>query len=695
MKSLSMGALRMVLLGLAVCHGYPVWAQQASDGSAHAADVDALQKLALQEGEAGKTDEAIRDYQRALELHPEWKEGWWNLGSLQYSANQFADATAAFKRVVEFAPTLGVAWALLGLSEYEIKAFDDALAALERAQALGIKDDAQVERVATYHLTLLLVRGGQFERASDLLLETFGTGTVSEQVKFVLGLATLRIPLLPEQVDPSQEALVLAAGGVASAGKESITLFPAFLRSYPDIPYTQYAYGLALVKAGRSTEAIEHFREENRISPVSPLPWIEIGRVELGQGNAEQARHAAEKAVALDAGSKAAQQLLAASLDALGVPKEAAKEKDKAGPLPADQEPPEQRIVQRYASAANSANPTLNAQEDRDRWEQSMREFSIGDYTSAGRDLKDWLQRNPGNGTGWAVLGLSEFALKDYDNALIHLERGQQLGVSGNAKSVQSAKYTLGVLLIRAGRFEAATETLMSAWKNGPLDDKVQFALGLALLRRAELPGQVKAEEYSLVDAAGKIAIELQQSQYDGAFAQLKPLIEQYPKMPFLHYIYGTALLSLSEFDEAAAQMRAETAISPSSALPYLRLASIALREHRPAEAAPWAKRALELAPESAEAHYLLGRAALETGDDAIALHELEIASKLNPRSPEVHFNLAKAYARAKQPEKAEQERATFSQLNEIAERERSQHGTQIYAGPHDAGQATTTASPQ
>jgi hypothetical protein len=43
-------------------------------------DVDSLQKQALEEGEAGKTDVAIRDYQRALERHPDWKEGLWNLG---------------------------------------------------------------------------------------------------------------------------------------------------------------------------------------------------------------------------------------------------------------------------------------------------------------------------------------------------------------------------------------------------------------------------------------------------------------------------------------------------------------------------------------------------------------------------------------------------------------------------------------
>jgi Flp pilus assembly protein TadD len=103
-------------------------------------------------------------------------------------------------------------------------------------------------------------------------------------------------------------------------------------------------------------------------------------------------------------------------------------------------------------------------------------------------------------------------------------------------------------------------------------------------------------------------------------------------------------------------------------------LASIALRQHNFADAIAWSRRAVALAVNSTEAHYLLGRASLESGDDATALRELETASRLSPASPEIHFNLAKAYARAKMPEKAEQERATFSQLSKTAESQKVRH---------------------
>jgi tetratricopeptide (TPR) repeat protein len=705
MKPLSMRALKSFAVSVVICRlSLPVYASgeilpapqaATSQPAKQVNNIDALQKLAQQEGESGQTSEAIRDYQRVLESRPEWKEGWWNLAALQYSANQFADARSTLQHVVGFAPDLGVAWGLLGLSEFETRDFADALIHLEKAQSLGIKDDAEIERVSIYHLGLLLVRTGEFERASDLLLKTFGESQMSDQLKIALGLATLRIALLPDDIDPSKEGLVLAAGNAASAGTKALDRFPALLQTYPDVPYLHYAYGLSLAKAGRDKEAIGFMREETIISPESPLPWIEISRLQLHLGSAKEALIAAQKAVALGPTNEIAHERLAAALESVGETVQSTGERKVADHLTAVQDTPEQRIILMYRNAAAGLLPATNLKEDQELWNRAMQEYAGGQYSASASHLKEWLQRNPDKGTGWAVLGLNEFALNDFDNALIHLDRGANLGLGGSRESLQSARYTLGILLIRAGEFDQASDMLASALGTGPLDAKIEYALGLALLRRPELPGQQKQQEANLVSAAGKISSLLRSSQYDAAFPQFQRLIKENPSAPFLHYAYGTALLAVSEFDEAAAQMEAERAISPTSELPCVRLASIALREHNFTDAISWSRRALLLSANSAEAHYLLGRASLELGDDATALSELETASRLSPASSEVHFNLAKAYARAKMPEKAEQERTIFSQLNEAAESERIRRGAQIYAGPRDAVDLTTAPPAQ
>jgi tetratricopeptide (TPR) repeat protein len=322
-----------------------------------------------------------------------------------------------------------------------------------------------------------------------------------------------------------------------------------------------------------------------------------------------------------------------------------------------------------------------------------MRDYAESHYADAISGLKSWLSKNPTDGTGWAVLGLGEFAQKDYDNALIHLQRGEQFGLNGSAESVQQAKYTYAVLLIRSGQFDHASQVLQSAAGVSALHDQVRFASGLALLRIQKIPDAIPTEQRGLVNRAGEISQLLFASRYDEANPKFEALLKEYPRFPFLHYAYGTALLAVSRYKEAEQQMRAEIAISPKNDLPYVRLASIALRKQEPGAAIEPAEQAVRLNPGSAEAHYLLGRAVLQLNDIPRAVRELETAAQLAPSSPEVHFNLAKAYAKAGEPDKSEAERARFVDLSAVAE-EQKRAGSQSYQGPHDASAMHNVSSP-
>jgi tetratricopeptide (TPR) repeat protein len=665
-RSICLGAVLSQLAGFGWAAGAAFPAAQSVAGAATTpADIESLRRQALEEGETGKTDEAIRDYRRVLELQPDWKEGEWNLGMLQYDSNRFAEARSTFQKVVQFAPSLGIAWSLLGLSEYETQNYDDALVHLEKAQAFGVQDD-EIARVSSYHLGVLQVRASEFERASSLLLATFGTGVVSPQAKIALGLAMLRVPLLPEQLDPSREALVLAAGDAATAGNDELVHLAAMLQSYPEIPYLHSAYGLALAQAGKEKEAREQLLAEAKISPDSPIVWIELSLVQLRLGAVSESLKAAQKAVQLAPHDKRAHEVLAQAWEAAGKREQAAVERRFVSHAATSHPAPEKRIALLYANTGAGANSRPAPEANKDVWDRALVEFTAGQYAAASADFKASLAVTPDNGNGWALLGICEYELKDFDNSLIHLDRSAKLGLSAKPEYLFLARYTYGVLLVHAGQFDQATEVLAKATgATGPLAAKVEYALGLALLRRAEFPGATPPQQVALVTAAGSIAELLEQSDYDKAFPQFKLLLEQYPSEPFLHYAYGTALIALSDFDQAAVQMKAEATISPKSELPCDRLASIALRQRDAATAITWAQRALTLAPDSVDAHYLLGRASLETGDLPASIRELELAAKLSPASPEIHFNLAKAYARAKMPEKAQHERDIFSALNE------------------------------
>src|ERR1700733_13992462 len=177
---------------------------------------DDLAKSAAAPPDPNNIEVAVQNYQRAVAIRPDWQEGWLYLGTLQYDDNHYPEAFAALQYLVLLAPQIGPAWAFLGLSEFETKDYENALAHLERAQTIGTGDDADLARVSTYHLALLLIHAGEFERATSLLGAEFGQAGIPKQAKAALGLALLRVPLLPEEVNPSKDALIEAAGDVAA-----------------------------------------------------------------------------------------------------------------------------------------------------------------------------------------------------------------------------------------------------------------------------------------------------------------------------------------------------------------------------------------------------------------------------------------------------------------------------------------------
>jgi tetratricopeptide (TPR) repeat protein len=623
-----------------------------------AADFANVARAAAAARDAGNFAEAIRSYQKALELQPHWQEGLWNLASLEYELDHYADAIVPLLQLTQLAPRGAPAWNLLGLCEYETRDYANARQHLAIGQGLNGLDE-EIARVAKYHLALLMIRDGDFEAALEMLRLLATPGQPSPEIKTALGLATLRISLLPQEVDASKDAMLQDIGNAAAQLAQGQTVlaiqsYARLMQKYRDTPYLHMAYASALFASGNYQEAVSQSREELQLSPDSAV----------------------------------AHEMLAKSLNAAGDHERAQQELTISKQLQPKAAAANNRAAHLYrngAALASTATTAATAANDEQLWNEAMLEYSSQHYLQAIAALQGWVKNNPNVGTAWAVMGLSEFALEDYENALIHLQRGQQLGFTGNFASVQSARYRLAVLLLRKGQFENAQDLLMSVADKGPLAAEVRFGLGMSLLRLRISPGDVDEPEKNLVAGMGELGELLANSQYDQAFPKFELLIKRYPAAPFLHYVYGTALATLSRYDEASNEFQEEIRVSPISELPHLQLASIALKQHRVQDALLSAQQAVKLAPGSAESQYLLGRAFLEMDRAQEAIAQLESAKGIAPQSTQIHFSLAKAYAKAHLPEKATQEREIFARLNALAEQQRSLQGSQSY-GAHNAG---------
>jgi tetratricopeptide (TPR) repeat protein len=713
---------------------------------------DDLAAKAAAARDAGHPDEAIRYYREALKARPTWDEGWWYVATLSYDAEHYAEAIPAFRTFLQIDPNAGAGWNFLGLCEFETKDYKNAFIDLQKGQDLGFEDTAGAMKVAKYHIALLLNLNGQFDKATAILTTEFGQSSLPDQIKIALGMAMLRVPLLPDQVDPSKDALLHAAGETAaflaaSNFDQAFQAFQQMLKDYPNTPYLQYAYASALIAVSRDGDAAAHLRAEVRLTPESALPHIGLASVELRANAPEEAVREAEHAVKLAPQSAAAHDVLGQVLRALGRKGRAEKELDAAGKLQPERPEVEAGQVRFYArssvrgqispaAGSQSATGTNGTTQSASFEELSQRaataqqsgkiEEAIATYQSALQIRPDWqdglrylgalqygaarypeaistfkilVEVNPKMGLAWALLGLCEFETQDYKNALAHMKHGQDVGISDNPQALSFANYHLALLLDWNGEFDRATNLLIPQVGNGYFDDESKIAMGLALLRIQRLPSQLDAAQITMVRTAGETAALLSQSKYAPAFQIFEQMLKDYPKTPFLHYAYGAALASISRYDEAQAQLREETRVNPENVLAYTRMTSIALQLHHPEEALPSAERAVQIAPQLAEARYVKGRALLELGKQEQAIQEFEAADKLAPNSPEVHFILARAYAKAKQPEQAERERAIFARLNALAEHRKSMSGSQSYGDAHNRGdlspaEAVRTPSP-
>jgi len=705
------------LLLILCFHCFASWAapQTASD---RAADLDKLSADAAAAREAGRADEAMQNYKRALKLRPDWDEGWWYLGTISYDADHYAEAIPAFKNLVERNPKIGAAWGFLGLCEFEVKDYENSLPHLQRAEDLGYEESPEIRKVARYHLALLLNRKGQFDKAVEVLAAEFGKTRMPEQIKVALGMALLRVRLLPGQMDPSKDALIHAAGdaemlivdGQLDAAAQALR---KLLTAYPGTPYLHYAYGRALAGLAKNDEAAAQFREETRIFPESAAPHQALGEILQQLGRKTEAASELDAAKKLFDSPPQVESAIAryygrnlagpdsASAQTVG---RTPQETSKSSTANFDE-------LARDANADRDAGQTdaaiaayQRALQARSDWEEGWRSlgtlfFMSRRYSEAASALTNAVALDAKHGEAWAMLGLSEFEDKDYKNALIHLRRGEQLGLAGNANARRFAKYHLALLLNLNGDFDEATDTLIPEVGPSPLESQIKIALGIALLRVRVLPEQTEPAKQALIATAGDAAALLAQSKYDQAFAILKQMCSDYPDTPYVHYAYGNALAFTSQYDEAEAQLREEIRFNPGSSSAYVRLATVALQMHKPEEALQSAEHAVQMAPDLAEAHYVLGRARLDLGKVSEAIDELEVARKLAPNSPEVHFTLARAYAKAKRTDDAEQERAAFERLNALAQQQRATHGSQAYGATHGeigltpVGQATEPRS--
>lgn len=299
---------------------------------------------------------------------------------------------------------------------------------------------------------------------------------------------------------------------------------------------------------------------------------------------------------------------------------------------------------------------------------------------------------SPQIGTAWVMLGLCEFKLNRFDDALKHIQEGRRLGVSADPQFRQVMLYHEGVLLLGKGEFEQAQETLGRMSREGAENDDLTVALGLSVLRLR--PSELLAGDAALrnrVERAGHAEHLAARKRFDEALTGYQRLANDFPKEPNIQYALGRYLLASNDVEGAVAAFQREIENNSLHLPAHLFLADSKLKLKDFVGGLPLAEKAVKLNPRLPLGHYLLGSFLLETGQTARAITELETAERLLPNEPKIHFALARAYARANRRADADRARAAFARLTKEAD----QLGGSDVKSPQDSSGAATPSTPR
>lgn len=333
----------------------------AQDPSQQFADLAARAAAARDQGNLPL---AIQLYSQAEQLNPNWQEGWWFLGVLQYSSNQYKGAIDAFSHLLELVPTAVPAMALRGLCEYETGSYDEALRDLDQAVAHGAANEPRNEQIIRYHLAVLLAHASRFEDALAQYTALARLHAEASDLFIAIGLAGMRSTTFPAEVAPSDRSFYESAGRagyifLSGNDEEADQLFSALFAQFPSRvglhfyygyllfphdpemagnqfsdelalksdPETQALLALTLIYEGRFADALQPAQSAYQADPNLHIAQIALGRALAETGDLKRGTDLLNQAVQRDPNDLEAHLGLASIYSHAGNREEEARER--------------------------------------------------------------------------------------------------------------------------------------------------------------------------------------------------------------------------------------------------------------------------------------------------------------------------------------------------------------------------------
>jgi tetratricopeptide (TPR) repeat protein len=286
--------------------------------AANSAAFDKLTQAATAARMAEKWPEAIALYAKAVAMKPSYVEGYWYQGTAYYTLENYAACGKAFLSVLKLEPNNGAAHAFLFLCEFGAKDYNRSVQHLLRSRVLGVGDTGELGGTARYHAAILMTCAEQFEQALEALGEFAAEGNDSPRVIEAMGLATLRMPILPADAPPERREMLLMAGRASymmatrnTAAAEKA--FSSLVARYPETPNVHYANAVFLLQE-QPDKAIDEFKRELELQPEHAWSLMQIAYEYVNRGDSQTGLPWAKRAVAAAPTAFAARKALGQAL---------------------------------------------------------------------------------------------------------------------------------------------------------------------------------------------------------------------------------------------------------------------------------------------------------------------------------------------------------------------------------------------
>lgn len=661
---------------------------------------------------AGQQDEAISEAQKALTETPNDAKAYITMGRAYLAKGDFDRAAAAFAHATRIHPDVDVlysqAQSWLSSKDPDGRKRADAVFAEMRAMA-GDSGSLHVLMGRAYRDAGLMPDAiREFQRAIAI-------NTRTPHAHYFLGLAYLA----QNEWQPTPKAQ-------EEMEKE--------LQYHPNDFLANYMLGFVESSERQYAIADKYLKKASTLNPAWPEPFLYMGLDAFAQGDNATAKAMLLKAVKLTGTdeSRANYEIRRAYVDLARIYSREGNEKDtdvyvaKARNLENKvMQESQQRttalmlaeggktgamaavvpLAQRENHPAPLADASADAATRLDAAAMAKSNLTADQLKMASTE-EDALR--PILGQSYSDLATAEAIEHNYTDAVAHYEAAEQWD-----PKIPGLEKNLGQAAFRAGNYEEAVHGLSAAVKENPNVPALRAMLGMSYFNlkrygdaatafyplgeaamRDPVVGYAWAASLAgtgdLKDASQVLNIWQQQrlpneelilaaqlwnkiGNYDRAISTVRQILASDPKFPRAHFVIAQADIGAWRWEDAAAELNEELAVSPDDTDARYDLGFVDVQESKDGEAMKLFQQVIAAHPDYGNAQYQVGKMLMDSGKPQQALPYLEAAARLDPNKAYVHYQLQAAYRRLSRTADANRELAIYEKIT-AASRARLQH---------------------